>query len=142
MNNPEMLVLLEKQLDNYPAIMEFVKGRDIISSTLMTPQGVATLAAEAHSNDRLVKESFAFLDSVALLSTFFSDNQSSICFIDQMLIKSAQFRTPPNPRMVVGSDSLNDHLVGNSKEWLELIHCNPPLQAIFVVSTLMKLFFR
>ena len=137
---PEALILLEKQLDNYPTILGFLNDRQISSASLMTPQGIATLTSQIHSDPAMINEAFSFLDCASVFHTVFG--KGGLTFIDTIINQAARIRVLEDPELVIDPSKVQDHFTTSATDWWKLMQANPALRAVFVIAVLKNFFCR
>lgn len=138
--NPEILLVLEKELDKYPTINTFLNNSNHSSGSLLTTSGLELIDSSVVGDLTMASECFSFLDTVSLLSMCYSG--SATTFSHSLLEAVCNTRVIQNSKMCSSAAALTNHTANNIEEMMALMDNNPTVCAVVIFSILKRLFYK
>jgi hypothetical protein len=138
--NPEVLLLLERETEKYPAMVGFLAQHNLSTGSLLSTRGVSLVDAGIHSDTNLVVECFTFLDTLAFFDAFYTQPNSSLS--GYLLETLAVLRTTPEPKMVTNTAAIAEYTTNNLDEMRALLRNNQPILALTILAILRTVYYK
>ena len=138
--NPEMLLLLEKESDKYPAIVSFLTASGHTSGSLLTTSGVDAMSHLIQSDTNAVVEGFTLLDTLNTYDLFYMT--SNVPLVERMISAVIESRVLKEPRFCITIDALNAFTSTNSDEMHAMLHANRLFMAIVILAVIRQIFYK
>ena len=135
-----ILVLLEQQNENFPAIAGFVKEKGLNPTVLFLPQTLKGLAEEITHRNELMIECFAYLDLVKIYSLITYDDPER--FTDNVVRIITTNRTTDNPKLIINQEAIDDFLFSSKEEMEKFLQSNKFLLSLYIFSLINKTFYK
>lgn len=140
MINPEMLLVLEKEVEKYPTMLKYLSDNNLNSAALLSTGGVASAANTVNGDLTLVTECFAFLDTVDFLAMFFTSEPDA--FTSRFINSIAASRVVPKPALCAMKTGVDTYTVTKKEDFIDMLENNRPLMALVFFSIIKNLFFK
>jgi hypothetical protein len=111
--NPEMLLLLEKEIDKYPSMTKCLDTLNMTSGGILTTTGIEMVSKAISSDLTVVTECFAFLDVIDFLCMFYSGDPD--VFVTRMVTVLAASRALPKPELCGIRVAVDSYTVSKAK---------------------------
>ena len=140
MNQENILVLLETQIDNFPAIKGFLKEKGLNQTTLFLPQTLKGLAEEiTHRNDLMI-ECLNYLDIVKIYSlTTYDDSER---FTDTVIDIVTTNRAIMETKLVINISAIDDFIFSSKEDMQKFLFNNKFLIALYIFSMINTIFYK
>lgn len=134
-----ILVLLEQQNDNFPAMTGFIKEKGINPTVLFLPQTLKGLAEEITYRNDLMIECFSYLDLVKIYSLItYNDSE---CFTDNVIHIVSTNRVVEDSNLIINKDAVDDFLFSSKEDMEKFIKSNKFLLSLYIFSLINKTFY-
>lgn len=138
-DNIDILTLLEQQQENFPALYNYVKGKNISPSIIFLPQTLKQIDAEFSIHQELLYECLTYLDIVKTYSfityndtNFFTENIKKIIVENRTVLQHAN---------CIAKDTIDDFIFSNQNEAYEFLENNKTILAIHIFSLVFLIFY-
>lgn len=138
--NPEVLLLLEKEVEKYPAINDFLDKYRMNSGDLLTTNGIAEIDFVLSSSAELLAECFTFLDALKLYGMMFSASADTLT--TDLMRSICKTRSLPQPKFCTNAAILGPFISESSEALEDMMDNNPHLCAIVIMAVLKKMFYK
>jgi len=134
-----ILILLDQQKENFPAMYNYIKSKNITPSTIFLPQILKQIDSEFSLHQELLFESLSYLDIVNTYSlVVYSD---SFFFIENMKKIIVNNRTVINHNNCIAKDAIDDFIFNKKEEALEFIENNKTILSLYIFSVVFLIFY-
>ena len=138
--NPEMLLLLERECERYPAMSAFLEERNLSTGYLLSTHGIALIDSALHSDTHLVVECFTLLDTLAFYDVFYSTPNSSLAAA--LMNSLCNLRAVPEPKMVTNPAAIAEYTTSSVEDMQMMLTSNKPILAMVILSILRKIYYK
>lgn len=138
--NPEMLLLLEKEIDKYPSMTKCLDTLNMTSGGILTTAGFEMASKTISGDLTVVTECFAFLDVVDFLCLFYCGDPD--VFVTRLVTAMAATRALPKPELCGIRGAVDSYTVKKPEELVELLENNRPIMALVFFSIIKRLFYK
>lgn len=138
--NPEMLLLLEKEIDKYPSMTKCLDTLNMTSGGILTTTGIEMVSKAISSDLTVVTECFAFLDVIDFLCMFYSGDPD--VFVTRMVTAMAASRALPKPELCGIRVAVDSYTVSKPEDLVQLLENNRPVMALIFFSIIKRLFYK
>lgn len=138
--NPDLLLLLEKESDKYPAMTGFLEKYQLSTGSMLSARGIGTIDTGIHSDSNLVVECFTFMDTLAFYDAFYTQPGGSLS--EYLLQTLSTIRLIPDPKMVTNLAAISEYTTNNLEEMRAMLRNNQPLLALVILSILRKVYYK
>lgn len=135
-----ILVLLEQQIENFPAIKGFMIEKGLGPTTLFLPQTLKGLAEEiTHRNDLMI-ECFTYLDLVKIYSlTTYNDSE---LFTNTIMDIVTNNRITTIAKLVINTEAVDDFIFTSKEDMYNFLINNKFLISMYIFSMINKIFYK
>lgn len=140
MEQDNILVLLEQQNDNFPAMESFLKEKELSSTVLFLAQSLKGIAEEISHRNELLIECFTYLDIVKIYSLIIYNDPES--FTNNIISLITNNRTVDTPNLIINRDAIDDFLFTSKEDMKSFIENNKFLLALYIFTIVNKMFFK
>jgi len=134
-----ILALLEQQKDNFHALAEFVKSKDIKPSRIFLPQTLKVLDAEFSVREDLILDCIDYLDVIKIYSiSVYGDSESYLEEIKRTIVEN---RTANSNATILAQDALDDFMFTSKEEATTFLNNNKLLIALYLYSLVNLIFY-
>lgn len=140
MDETNILVLLEQQNDNFPAMAGFLKDKGLNSVTLLLAQSLKSIAEEVGHRNDLVIECFQYFELVELYSLILYKDHSA--FVHHLIGILCRNRTVTEQKFIINKDAIDDFIFNSKEELTSFLENNKFLISLYIFSMVNKLFFK
>lgn len=138
--NPEVLLLLERETDKYPAMTGFLTQHNLTTGSLLSTRGISLIDSGIHSDSNLVVECFTFLDTLSFYDAFYATPGNSLSgYLLQML---SAIRAVPEPKMIVNPAAISEYTTNDLSEMQAMLRNNQPILAITIFAILRTIYYK
>lgn len=140
MDQENILVLLEQQNDNFPAMSGFLTEKGLTPTVLFLAQSLKGIAEEITHRNELLIECFTYLDIVKIYSlATYNDPEA---FTDNIISLIAKNRTIEKMGMVINKEAIDDFLFTSPEDMKSFLDNNKFLLALYIFAIVNKMFFK
>jgi hypothetical protein len=140
MDDNNILILLEQQNDNFPAMAGFLKEKGLTSTTLLLAQSLKGVAEEIGYRNELLIECFSYLDIVKIYSLVtYNDTEA---FTSHILSLISVNRTVTKQNLIINREAIDDFLFNSMEDLQSFLENNKFLLALYIFAIVNKLFFK
>ncbi len=140
MEQDNILVLLEQQNDNFPAMEGFLKEKGLSSTVLFLAQSLKGIAEEISHRNELLIECFTYLDVVKIYSLVTYDDPEA--FTNNIVSLITNNRTAVTPGLIINREAIDDFLFTSTEDMKSFIENNKFLLALYIFAIVNKMFFK
>lgn len=140
MEQDNILVLLEQQNDNFPAMAEFLAEKGLSSTVLFLAQSLKGIAEEISYRNELLIECFTYLDIVKIYSLVIYNDPEA--FTNNIISLITNNRIVTKPSLVINHDAIDDFLFTSMEDMQSFIENNKFLLALYIFAVVNKMFFK
>ena len=135
-----ILVLLETQHDNFPAIKNFLKEKGLNQTTLFLPQTLKSLAEEITHRSDLIIECLNYLDIVKIYSliTYNDSERFTNTVID--IVTTNRIITETN--LVINISAIDDFIFSSKEDMQKFLCNNKFLISLYIFSMINTIFYK
>lgn len=140
MINPEMLLLLEKEAEKYPAMIGFLDKHNLSTGFLLSTHGIALIDSALHTDSNLVVECFTFLDTLAFYDVFYTAPGSSLAAT--LLQSLSVLRAIPDAKMVTNPAAVAEYTTNSLEDLQAMLLNNKPILALVILSIVRRIYYK
>lgn len=140
MEDNNILVLLEQQNDNFPAMNAFLQSKGLTCGTILLPQSLKGISEEMGYRNDLLIECFAYLDIVKIYSFVTYDDTEA--FTSNIMSLISVNRTVDKQSLIINKDAVDDFLFNSKEDLQSFLVNNKFLLSLYIFAIVNKLFFK
>lgn len=138
--SPELLMILERQLDRYIAMAGFIKTSELTSGVIMSSPGIQMVERACSMDTHLVTECYSFLDALALLELVYACGE--VRFAEEIIARCVGERQVRNKELLMNPEIVREFVTDDVSALHGVFRENIPLTALFIYSVLHSLFYK